>query len=60
MVVIRRDFLRKLKHRSSKDQTQEQQRTADLFSIENELLYTPKSQEGELTQSDLLTPIKPI
>ena len=38
MVLIRRDYLRKLKHRSSKYQTQAQSRDAELFSVGNEII----------------------
>ena len=53
MVVIRRDYLRKLKHRSSKYQTAEQQRLADLFSTGNEVIYVPVKQGEGLTESVL-------
>jgi len=50
MVLIRRDYLRKLKHRSSKYQTQGQSREAELFSVGNEVVYVQAQQAGEDTK----------
>ena len=50
MVIIRRDYLRKLKHRSSKYQTQQQSREAELFSVGNEVIYDRVQDGSETTK----------